>query len=94
MLWGIVFGLAVAVAGRLKLFDDSPSTSALWPGPVAAMTAVGCACAMGAYSLFCAHCASKPECNAVHSYMSIVPVSPMRFCITVVGKVFYRFTNG
>ena len=93
MLWGIVFGLAVAVGGRWKLFDDAPTTPSLLPPPFALMTALGCACALAAYTAFCAHCQSKPDCNAVHSYMSIVPVRLLRYYVYAFFLVFTQMHN-
>ena len=75
MLYGVAFGLAVAVAQRHKLLDDTPSSSLLWPRPLSALAAAASVLGLAGYAVFALYCGTKPECNEIHPYIAFVPVS-------------------
>ena len=56
MLYGVTFGLAVAVAQRHKLLDDTPSSSLLWPRPLSALAAAAALAGVAGYAVFALYC--------------------------------------
>ena len=75
MLYGVTFGLAVAVAQRHKLLDDTPSSSLLWPRPLSALAAAAALAGVAGYAVFALYCGNREDCNEIHPYISFVPVS-------------------
>ena len=76
MIFGVAFALACAVGNRYKLYDDvDRNVGCLWPVRFSVVAVVASLAGLGAYSGFVSQCRSKNECNTVHSYAVIVPVS-------------------
>ena len=76
MIYGVAFALACAVGNRYKLYNDvDRSAGCLWPPRLSAVAAVAALAGLGAYAGFVSQCRTKAECNTVHSYAVIVPVS-------------------
>ena len=84
MIFGVGFALACAVGNRYKLYDDIDRMGCLWPVRFSVVAVVASIAGLGAYAGFVSQCRSKSECNTVHSYAVIVPVSNITYRVAVV----------
>lgn len=74
MLFGVIFGLLVAIGYRYRVFDDS-SGGSLWSKPINGLVVMGSILGILSYLIFASYCNNKRDCNEIHSYISFVPVS-------------------
>jgi hypothetical protein len=72
VVFGLLFGLGVFVANQKQWI--SQSNPMLLPLPIAIVSLACSFLGFVAYAIFSSTCPNKPECNAVHSWLSIVPI--------------------